>query len=44
MAIIEKILITLLIGYATGKKSRSRTRTKGDIVAPNLKPYREFKA
>ena len=40
----SKDRITLLSGYAIGKKTIIRTRTKGDNVAPTLKPYREHKA
>lgn len=33
--------VTLLIGYATGKHTHTRTRTTGATVAPIAKPYRE---
>uniref|UniRef100_A0A7C9A6X8 Uncharacterized protein n=1 Tax=Opuntia streptacantha TaxID=393608 RepID=A0A7C9A6X8_OPUST len=32
---------TLLIGYATGKQSQTRTRTRGATAAPIAKPYLE---
>lgn len=34
----EVNLLTLLIGHATGKQTKTRTRTKGATVAPMAKP------
>lgn len=31
-------LLTLLIGHATGKQTKTRTRTKGATVAPMARP------
>lgn len=31
-------LLTLLIGHATGKQTKTRTRTNGATVAPMAKP------
>jgi hypothetical protein len=35
---------TLLIGYATGKKTTRSIRTIGDMAAPTANPYREHTA
>ena len=34
----EVYLLTLLIGHATGKQTKTRTRTNGATVAPMAKP------